>query len=559
MDAGLPFVPVNVLRDTGDFAIEHAPAIGSMVSAPFKGVGVTAPLSGMGTALGGLLQKAFTQTGENEPPSSEMEQALMDAGLPTVPRSALGDFATGAGLDAAGSAVVGGIKKAIAPAAGKITQAGREMIDKISQSRAPISPDEYIPGFLPKASRWLADRFYLGQQYMQGRREDLAEYLVNWREGLLKSFPEVQRGTPTEIGTKVSEGILKRGEDIPGMFKKSVENVGGETEIPLENFVQYVNENGGLGAVSAVRDQLKAYTKQALNSEGNMLSRQKIESLLANVWPSGGKKYAALDDASKQYLGGLKESLLLDLAEWDMKKGTDTAALRFAADRAHSEYMSLVKDNAAVKGMLQRFTGEDRPDLALRVLFERGNIKELQQIKKALPADTWDAARFRFFENLFDRSMDQSGTRFFPAKFAQELSRYQNQIEFAFDDILPQIKDFSTIALNAQPDLARAAGDKARAGIMDYATAGSGIASMFGGGDMGSAVTAIALPQGASFLMAWGLMSPKTQWFRNWMASEGNKNVLRGLDLTKEAGKGSLMDAMNERERQKKRPSLTGF
>ena len=228
------FQPSSLMPSTETLK-SQAPVIGAM-AAPLLGAGAAAavPLAGMGATAGGLIAAPG-----GEPMGGEGSLMPFNANL--------GDFALGAGSEVGGQAVAGMAQKVLSPFAksfaAKLSNPEVKAAQEMVEAGVPLSPDTYQPTKTAKTFGWIADNLMPGNLIVNKRRQEVADAILKMRQG----FVTKELGLP-----EFTQSIPQAQGQTRELFSSFVEQAGGkEATIPMNNTIQFINENMSNAATSS--------------------------------------------------------------------------------------------------------------------------------------------------------------------------------------------------------------------------------------------------------------------------------------------------------------------
>jgi hypothetical protein len=292
--------PVEAVKELGKLVAEHGPALGTMATAATKLPGiVAAPLTGMATAAGGLLNRAYTG---KETPLTPEEQTLMDLGLPFATGEMGRVFLTGVGAEFGGRGIAWGAGKLLAPAAGKITDAGRSFMEFAKKNNLPYSPDAVNPIWRSKLAQGLADTG-VGKWFTTRQRAELVQGTSEAAGKVLDDLGLPAPLAPTEAAGDLANHLrqLSNKKLTHAYFNEAMGRIPAESEMAVPNLMQALDDIGGLSTIEKIYAGKSGKAprefglfKRVINRDG-VITKDEIDYLNKSIW----RKYKDMDPESK--------------------------------------------------------------------------------------------------------------------------------------------------------------------------------------------------------------------------------------------------------------------
>ncbi|MDO9533274.1 MAG: hypothetical protein Q7O12_14265 [Deltaproteobacteria bacterium] len=518
------FNPVAGAKELGKQVAEHGQAVGTLATAATKLPGVVAaPITGMAVAAGGLLNRAYT--GKDSPITPE-EQTLMDQGLPFATGDMARDFLTGVGAEFGGRGIAWGAGKLLAPAAGKITDAGRSFMEFAKKNNLPYSPDAVAPIWRSKLAQGLADTG-VGKYFTTRQRGELVQGASEAAGKVLDDLGLPAPLAPTEAAGDLA-GYLRQLSNkklTHAQFNEAMGRIPAETEMAVPNLMQALDDIGGLNAIhgmyagksgSAPREF--GLLKRVINRDG-VITKDELDFFNKTIW----RKWADMDPEARAAAGKLKEGVLKDLDTiLDPELGQTLGAIRTAADDAYKQAETFLQ-NTPLAGDLMK---AGRPQAKARQffnLFSEGHRQDALAIRDHLLStgnkDLWDTTKASYLEGVFKRatklSEDTGETVFQPGAYINWFDKYGKGAGEIMPEHAPALQEWYNVSKGLLKDYKRY-GERGREILPTFK-----LGALSGGGYLAGGVEGVVVANGFALLSALGTMGKGNLGFlRNYLLRE---------------------------------------
>ena len=461
----------RTLIPTKQDVVNSLPMIGGLAAAPFLGPGAgavpTMIATGLGTGAGEALKSSIE--GKNLP---ETLGAVKDA-------TVLGAVAGGTPQKAAGIEAPSAIKNTV------------QLAEK---NKLPLSASAINPTKTARAFEWVGESLQPGKAWANMKRQQLQTGLTRMMDEAVGSLPA--RTEKFDAGVDLSKGLKEAKSGLKASEKAAYgkwEGALGDTGHMMENTVKLLDDMKE-GVTGDTRAWLEAYSKK-----GPGWAASDVDAFQKQIW---SKTWGKNVDGGK-----ILEALKKDL-------GPEMTAVLDEAKES-SKLFRAFSSNETVRQVARNYAKD--PENVIKEAFQAGNMEDINVIKKALDSETWDIARSRFVENLFDASTDIKGTQrtFNPLKFSKQFAKYQRQIKQVMPEKYDNLEQFAKLSKTAVQDLSKIKLDDT---FMSWQTAAT---SALGGAGAALGNAGMVVPAGFSFAITKSIMNP-SGWLKKWL-TEGYK------------------------------------
>lgn len=479
-----------------------------------------------GGAVGGGAREALRQ-----PPTLSDLVTGNPQEAPTLNSILSEAFKSGGEMGAAelgGGYVAKGIGKVLAPAANKLTQEAKNLIDFARGQKIPSVPADFVRSMPAKVIQGGFDAF-------------LPSRMVNdaYRKSAVVRFNQLMTELPNQ---KVGEvvGNTKITQDVLGSLDEILSgsgNVKGLEQTAREGrkaFLDSIGQDTAVGA-SNTMNTLKQVRSNAVDANLQELVRTKLqqfgrgknvtaESLDQLMNQIGSTKVTV--KADQKYLTNLREAIKEDFktAGADMSQLSD-------ANKQFAEMFGALKGQAAKKLKSDLAKGIEPTGLTVK-LFRPESEGLLTSLKSRLPEKTWDSLRAQNLSNMIKNSMTESkelpGMGIIDgAKLEKIMDANMDVLKKHYDEgTLTAMKNLATLSKNMKGSLNML--EKGDSSVFDTFSKGVNV---------GAAGAAIYNPYlmvpaaGGSMLLASSMMNPKG-WMKQWLTTGFEGTALKeGLKL----------------------------
>jgi hypothetical protein len=510
------FSPVAGVKELAKQVAEHGPAVGAMAAGMARlPAGAAAPITGLGTAAGGLLQRAYTGQEDTIGPR---EEALMEAGLPFASPEMGRDFLTGVGAEFGGRGVVWAAGKLLAPAAGKLTEGARSFIAWAKKHNLPYSAD-VAPIWRGKLAQEIADTG-LGRWVTTRQRRELVEGASEAAGRVLDDLGLPQPVAVTEAAGDLAGHLrnLANKRVTHRAFNEAMERIPAESEMAVPNLMKALDDIGGLTTISEIYGTREfGLFKRVMHREGR-ITKAEMDYINKNLW----RKWKDMDQEARSLAGKLKEGLLRDLDDvLDPQLGQTLGGLRRAADTAYKEAEAFLQATP-LAGELRKAA---RPEAKARQffnLFSEGHKHDALAIREHILStgnrDLWDTVKASYLEGVFSRATrlsEETGERVFqPGAFINWYEKYGRGAMDIMPEHAPALTEWYHVSKGLLKDFKRYGGREA-------ATPTLKLGILTGAGYMAGGVPGVVVANGFALLSALGTMGRGNLGFiRNYLLRE---------------------------------------
>jgi hypothetical protein len=521
------FQPVVGAKELGKQIAEHGQAAGTLATAAATKLpgAVVAPITGMAVAAGGLLNRAYT--GKDTPITPE-EQALMEQGLPFATGEMARDFLTGVGAEFGGRGIAWGAGKLLAPAAGKITEGGRALMNFAKKYNLPFSPEAAVPKlWRSKLGMALADTG-VGRWFTTRQRRELVEGASEAAGKVLDDLGLPAPLAPTEAAGDLGSYLrqLANKKLTHKAFNEAMERIPGETEMTVPNLMAALDDIGGLQTISNIYAGKSGKAprefglfKRIINREGR-ITKTELDWFNKNIW----RKWKDMDPEARAAAGKLKEGLLKDLdGVLDPELGQTLGAIRTAADDAYKQAEAFLQ-GTPLAGALRKAT---RPEAQARQffnLFSEGHAQDALAIRDHLIGtgnkDLWDTVKASYLEGVFSRATklsEETGERVFqPGAFINWFDKYGKGAGEVMPEHAAALTEWYNVSKGLLQDFKKF-GERGKEGVIPSLKLGT----LTGAGYLAGGVPGVVVSNGFALLSALGTMGKGNLGFiRNYLLKE---------------------------------------
>lgn len=313
-------------------------------------------------------------------------------GNPVDPKQALETAAEYGGAEAFGSGVARAADKALAPAAGKLTDQALKLLKFSQKENIPIGAGALVPGMTEKIIKGGTDNFIpsrLVNQHYRGK-------LVHRMNELMATIPE---GVGQVLGKEESslvttEAFRAAANTKQAMAKKLrnefLESIGPQTEIKAANTISKLKAIQSQAKDKNLRDFIEL--ELATVNKGSKTAEELETTLnqINQIKPRG---------ADKKFLSEIREAVQADFkaASADMEKLSNSSNFfKMNAELlSHPLARRLMKENLTSSQMTAQ-------------IFRAGNEGFVKKLGKELPQETWDSLRAQNLANLLENFSRES-------------------------------------------------------------------------------------------------------------------------------------------------------
>ena len=372
---------------------------------------------------------------------------------------------------------------------GKTLTADTEEITALAKEKGlPLSASAITPTKTAKAFEWVGESLPTGKGWATLKRQQLQEGLTKMMDetvgGLPANADKFDAGISLGKGLKEAKGNLRAREKAAyGKWEEAL----GDTPKIMDNTTQLIGE---------IKDTVSGDTRawlEAYAKKGTEWTPADIDAFQKQIWSKIGTK--------GQEGGKLFEALKKDV-------GPELTPLLEGA-KEQGKLLRAFNANDTVRQVLRKYSQD--PEQAIRAAFRTGNLDDIKIVKGALDKDTWDIARSRFVENLFDASTEINGVQktFNPQKFSDIFSKYQRQIQQVMPEKYDDLNKFAKLSKASVADINKINMSQITKNWQTAATGGLGYGTLTGN-------PAIIVPAGFSFAITKSIMNPKG-WLKKWL------------------------------------------
>ena len=432
--------------------------------------------------------KAFEWVGESLPPGKwwaiRKRKQLQD-GLTRMMDEAIGGLPAGADKYDAGVAIGQGIKTGKATIKGAEKAAYSKWEKTLGGSEIKVNNtineiNKIIEGTTGEQRAWLEVYYKQAKTIPPGDKKVLNVFAQDATTGQwhymnqLKVTPRGGVTVPKSLGNYFDDLRYAKGVTEGNLLSKA------------EDALKGVD-------VSSTSRFSKLKVEPAKSDYQNFWTADAVDTFQKQIWSKtwgkevdGGKLLAAL----KKDLGPEMSAVLEDA------KAASKLARAFAK-------------NDTVRQVMRKYATD--PEAAVRAMFRTGNMDDINVIKGVLDKETWDIARSRFIENLFDASTEITGTQraFNPQKFVKLFDKYKRQINQVMPEKFDHLEKFANLSKASVTDLNKMTMNQFTSDWQKVAGLG-----IIAGGATGNAV--VVVPAGFSFLASKSIMNP-SGWMKKWL------------------------------------------
>ncbi len=296
------------------------------------------------------------------------------------------------GAELVGSGIAKAAEKALAPAAGQMTDQARKLLEFAKKEKIPLSAGALVPGMTEKIVRGSTDNFIpsrLLNNHYRGK-------MISRMNELMSEIPE---GAGQVLGKEESSLITTESFRTAANTKQAMgkrlreeflDTVGRETVVPVKNTEALLRKISPQVKDPALREFIEV--ELASITKGTK-SADQLEQTLNQIGSIRAK------GADKKYLTQIREA-----AQDDFKAvGADMEKLSNSSNffKMNSELLSnptarrLMKENLTSQQMTAQ-------------IFRAGNEGFIKQLGKELPKETWDSLKAQNLANLLENFSTQS-------------------------------------------------------------------------------------------------------------------------------------------------------
>lgn len=292
-----------------------------------------------------------------------------------------------------GGAAVGKVaEKALAPAAGKITEQAKKLLKFAQKEQIPISAGALVPGMTEKIIKGGTDNFVpsrLVNQHYRGK-------MIARMNELMSEIPE---GAGKVLGKEESSLITTEAFRAASNAKQATAKrlreeflgtVGHATPVTVKNTESLLNKISPQVKDPALREfievELASITKGVKSAEMLEQSLNQLGSVRAK-------------GADKKYLTKIREAIQDDFKA----VGADMEKLS-SANNFFVMNSELLSNPIARRLMKENLTSQQMT----AQIFRAGNESFVKQLSKELPAETWDSLKAQNLANLLENFSEQS-------------------------------------------------------------------------------------------------------------------------------------------------------
>lgn len=368
-----------------------------------------------------------------------------------------------------------------------LTEDAKIVAQLAKEKGLPLSASSITPTKTAKAFEFIGEALPPGKGWANLKRQKLQEGLAKMMDDAAGSLPV--RAEKFEVGTAIGQGIKQAKKTLKGKeaaaYKKWEGALGDKPKL-MDNVTQVIGDLKET-ATGDMRAWLETYSKK-----GTEWSVSDIDAFQKQIWTkmgSASREGGELFSALKKDVGPELTVLLEDAKE-------------------QGKLLRAFSANDTVRRVMRKYASD--PENAIREMFKTGNLDDINIIKSALDKDTWNMARSRFVENLFDASIELIGTQraFNPQKFSDLFNKYQRQIRQVMPEKYDDLDKFAKLSKASVADLNRMKMSDTMKTWQTVATGGLGYGAITN--------PLVIVPAGLSFGIAKSIMNPKG-WMKNWL------------------------------------------
>lgn len=514
---GPPDDKQSFLRQVLSGFVEQLPAIGAQVGSAAGGGFITpnpvsVATSGLGGAAGQSIQDLITELRPNTP----REEWYAQQGQPArTPRSFMEQMA---GVGKAGRAAMtgemtGGVLGKLPSAfARTMTPESKAVMEFAKKENLPLSPSALSPTKAAKAVETTTESIFTGKAWATHKRKQLQDGLQRVYDELTDALPKIE---PRIAGKEVGVAL----KDVKAQMKGKTSQ--GYSDF-VDNLVRTTKELGSEGpsrvrSTKTLTDDVPIFrmprTDDLLeNFRGTSTGDRKMREFL-EVW--GRQAEGWTPEKINDYQSQINKQTWnkLEFREWgkQLQKALMEdlgpqvgAVLQSARDMAKLE--TAFNQTPAIKEIFKQ--SFSKPQFLINDLFKPGNEEAIDLLKthldKGLIGDTWDIARTRYLQNIFDKAIVKTpkGDAFSPQMFSKAFKANEGLIKTYLPEAYNKVKVFADTSHAALSDIAK----------QDMGWFEKGWQSVTGMGAAGAVAAGkplMIVPYGLSGLMAQSMMNPK--------------------------------------------------
>lgn len=385
--------PPPLTSEEGKSALGMLGATGAAIAVPQ--LGVPAMLSKtplVGPLLSFLTKNAAKVVGSGVGGAGGELSADVVQGNEIDPREVAGTAAEYGAAELFGAGVGKAAEKALAPAAGRVTDEARKLLTFAKKEKIPIGAGALVPGMTEKIIRGGTDNFIPSRLVNNHYREKM----ITRMNELMSSIPESTGNVlgkeessliTTEAFRAASNAKLAKAKRLRTEF---LDDVGATTVVPVKNTEALLNKISPQVKDPALREfievELASITKGTKSAE-------QLEQTLNQIGAIRAK------GADKKYLTEIREA-----AQADFKAiGADMEKLSNSSNffKMNSELLS--------HPVARMIMNKNLPSSKMTALiFSSGNEGLIKQLSKELPKETWDSLRAQNLANQLENFSTQS-------------------------------------------------------------------------------------------------------------------------------------------------------
>jgi len=467
-----------------------AAKLGPLITGPKFGLLTNLPKI-FGAGVGGGLGEAVGEA------TTEPDASLTDVGVAGA--KGFGKFAA---FEAGGLGAAKILGKVLKPVAGKMSDAGKALIEFTKREKLPLAPSAALPGTFNRVMEGGSELFAPGKLVNQHFRKKMAIGINRLINEVPESVGQIRGAEESaniarQAFTELVEGTERQAKTLANNFLSSVPEGGIAAQVPIKTFKPLLNNI----KVQAKSRALKNFVETELEQIGKGVTKNATD-LETSMRQLGGINIRGVD---RKFITQLRNAIKQDFGN----AGADMQLLD-DANRFFQKSRGLTASRVAkqIKINPDRPGGIPNTKLTVRV-FNSGNEGLVKSLRENLPKDVYDDFAAQNLANMFDNFTVPSEklpmVRILSPRWAKAYKDIRPVFEAGYDpQTIQALDNLAAFVEKTSADVAKfekfSVGELAK---LTELNVGAGIGAHFAGGS-----GLVIVPAGVSPFMARSLMAP---------------------------------------------------